>query len=67
MTNLRKSLRGVALGALLTVSTVALPAAASAQALFSAPEGLQEGQVSSSPLVRARWMFSFLVHQRPSK
>ena len=54
MTNLRKSLRGVALGALLTVSTVALPAAASAQALFSAPERLQEGQVSFASAQRGK-------------
>ena len=54
MTNLRKSLRGVAFGALLTVSAVALPAAASAQALFSAPERLQEGQVSFASAQRGK-------------
>ena len=48
MTNLRKSLRGVAFGALLAASAVAVPAAASAQSLFSAPERLIEGQVSFS-------------------
>ncbi|MND71182.1 hypothetical protein D3C80_627040 [compost metagenome] len=48
MTNLRKSLRGVAFGALLAASAVAVPAAVSAQSLFSAPERLIEGQVSFS-------------------
>jgi DNA-binding beta-propeller fold protein YncE len=48
MTNLRKSLRGVAFGALLAASAVAVPAIASAQSLFSAPERLIEGQVSFS-------------------
>ncbi|OYX13980.1 MAG: hypothetical protein B7Z09_11805, partial [Brevundimonas diminuta] len=48
MTNLRKSLRGVALGALLAASAIAVPAIASAQSLFSAPERLIEGQVSFS-------------------
>lgn len=46
MTNLSKSLRGVALGALLAASAVAVPTLASAQALFSAPERLDGGQVS---------------------
>ncbi|NPB14226.1 hypothetical protein G7L43_23265, partial [Shigella sonnei] len=40
------SLRGVALGALLAVSTVALPSLATAQSVFTAPERLQEGSVS---------------------
>jgi len=48
MTHLRKSLRGVAFGALLSASAVAVPAIASAQSLFSAPERLIEGQVSFS-------------------
>ncbi|PQZ84762.1 MULTISPECIES: YncE family protein [unclassified Brevundimonas] len=48
MTHLRKSLRGVAFGALLAASAVAVPAIASAQSLFSAPERLIEGQVSFS-------------------
>ena len=48
MTNLRKSLRGAALGALLAASAVAVPTLASAQALFSAPERLDGGQVGFS-------------------
>lgn len=54
MTLLGKSLRGVALGALLTVSAVALPATASAQTLFTAPERLQEGQVSFASAERGK-------------
>ena len=46
MTMLKNSLRGVALGALLAVSTVALPSLATAQSVFTAPERLQEGSVS---------------------
>ena len=48
MTTLRKSLRGVAFGALLAASAVAVPTLASAQALFSAPERLDGGQVGFS-------------------
>ncbi|WP_338576627.1 hypothetical protein V8J38_14425 [Brevundimonas olei] len=48
MTTLRKSLRGAAFGALLAASAAAVPATASAQALFSAPERLDGGQVGFS-------------------
>jgi DNA-binding beta-propeller fold protein YncE len=54
MTNIRKSIRGVALGALLAASAVAFPAIASAQALFSAPERLDGGQVSFSSSERGK-------------
>ena len=54
MTILSKSLRGAAFGALLAASAAAVPAVASAQALFSAPERTQEGQVSFASAERGK-------------
>lgn len=54
MTISSKSLRGAAFGALLAASAAAVPAVASAQALFSAPERTQEGQVSFAGAERGK-------------